>query len=86
MSFYLSGDMFADAQQYGSVIERYWLSSKGVAIYVPNDIHLHASIEELKLCLKGEFMDFFTCLLHNIPYQIADLYCVCGKYLCFFPK
>lgn len=53
MSFYLSGDMFEDAQQYGSVLERYWLSSSGVALYVSNDVPLHVSTENGRLCFKG---------------------------------
>ena len=54
MSFYLSGDMYADPQQYGSVLERYWLSSQGVAIWVPGNVPLHVSTEKQQICLKGK--------------------------------
>ena len=53
MSFYLTGDMFSDAQQYGSVLERYWLSSNGVAIFIEPEVPLHVSIERGHICLKG---------------------------------
>ena len=53
MSFYLTGDMFVDPQQYGSVLERYWLNSEGVAIYVAPEVPLHVSIERGQICLKG---------------------------------
>ncbi|CAK8688185.1 myogenesis-regulating glycosidase-like [Clavelina lepadiformis] len=63
MSFYLSGDMFEDAQQFGSVLERYWLSSSGVALYVPPDVPLHLSIENQRICFKGAYGD---------PYKIRN--------------
>ena len=53
MSFYLSGNMFEDAQQYGSVLERYWLSSLGVALWVPPNVPLHVSTEAQQICFKG---------------------------------
>jgi len=53
MSFYLTGDMFSDAQQYGSVLERYWLSSNGVAVFVDPEVPLHVSTERGQICLKG---------------------------------
>lgn len=53
MSFFLTGDMFSDPQQYGSVVERYWLNSDGVAIYVKPEVPLHVSTERGQLCLKG---------------------------------
>ena len=64
MSFYLTGDMFSDAQQYGSVLERYWLSSNGVAVFVDPEVPLHVSTERGQICLKGELKVFF--LFYNI--------------------
>nr|XP_039252617.1 myogenesis-regulating glycosidase-like [Styela clava] len=61
MSFYLSGDMYSDAQQYGSVLERYWLSATGAALYVDADVPLHVSTENYRLCFKGSFK--------NSPYR-----------------
>jgi len=54
MSFFLSGDMYANDQDFGSVLERYWLSSKGVAVYVEPNVPLHVSMEHEHLCMKGE--------------------------------
>lgn len=72
MSFYLSGDMYADAQEYGSVLERYWLSTSGAAVYVDNDIPLHISTENYRLCLKGTFSDSpyraYADSYHALPY------------------
>ena len=39
---YVAGDSFAD--QWGGVQERYWLNSKGVAIFVENDVPLFVSL------------------------------------------
>uniref|UniRef100_H2YWD7 Glycoside hydrolase family 31 N-terminal domain-containing protein n=1 Tax=Ciona savignyi TaxID=51511 RepID=H2YWD7_CIOSA len=55
MSFFLSGDMFSDPQQYGSVLERYWISSQGVALYVQPNIPLHVSTEKQHICFKGAY-------------------------------
>nr|XP_018667420.1 myogenesis-regulating glycosidase-like [Ciona intestinalis] len=57
MSFYLSGDMFSDPQQFGSVLERYWLSSQGVALYVEPRIPLHVSVEKQQICFKGAYIE-----------------------------
>jgi hypothetical protein len=46
-----------DNQHFTSVIEPYWLSSSGVAIYVDEIVPLHVSINEKgngKLCLKAD--------------------------------
>uniref|UniRef100_S4R6M3 Uncharacterized protein n=1 Tax=Petromyzon marinus TaxID=7757 RepID=S4R6M3_PETMA len=63
MSFYLSGDMFSDEQQYGSLLERYWLSSAGAALWGDATSPLHASINgngDGRICLKGSY--------RNAPY------------------
>lgn len=60
MSFYQSGDMYSDPQQYGSVLERYWLSSQGVALYAPSDTPLHVSTENQQICFKGMHTDLMA--------------------------
>ncbi|XP_077993185.1 myogenesis-regulating glycosidase-like [Glandiceps talaboti] len=46
MTLYLSGDMYARSTDYGSVLERYWLSSQGVGIFVDGDVPLFASLND----------------------------------------
>ena len=41
MQQYLSWDNGFNKKGYGSVMERYWLSSNGVGIYVYDDSPLH---------------------------------------------
>lgn len=57
---YVSGDLFKD--QYGSVLERYWLSSRGVAVRVHKHSPLHVSINadnDGKLCFVATFDDSY---------------------------
>lgn len=57
---YVSGDLFRD--QYGSVLERYWLSSYGVGIRVSNNSPLHVSVNannDGKLCFVSTFEDSY---------------------------
>lgn len=59
MTMYVSGDMYANYQDYGSVLERYWLSSKGVAIRVSHDTPLHVSFNEngdQQVCFQSTFI------------------------------
>ncbi|XP_070532691.1 myogenesis-regulating glycosidase-like [Ptychodera flava] len=49
-----------DETSYGGFIERLWLNSKGVGIFVDSSVHLHASINannDEKLCLKSKLYD-----------------------------
>ncbi|XP_006820508.1 myogenesis-regulating glycosidase-like [Saccoglossus kowalevskii] len=58
MTVYLSGDMLANPTDYGSVLERYWLSSQGVGIFVEEDVPLFASLNyqnDSKLCYKAKY-------------------------------
>lgn len=57
MSYFLSGDMYANDQDFGSVLERYWLSSSGAGLYVDADVPLHVSIENNRICFKGTFSE-----------------------------
>ena len=59
---FISGDL--KKGEYGSVLERYWLSSNGVAIYIDQTVPLFVSINQShdgNLCLIAEFK--------NPPYQ-----------------
>lgn len=43
--------------RFGNVLERYWLSSRGVYIYVPAEIPLHVKVHpNLKICLRSSFI------------------------------
>lgn len=58
MTMYVSGDMYANYNDYGSVLERYWLSSKGVAIRASHNSPLHVSLnynDDGQVCFKGEY-------------------------------
>ena len=55
--FYAKTYKDIDNQHFTSVVEPYWLSSSGVAIYVDEIVPLHVSINEKgsgKLCLKAD--------------------------------
>ncbi|XP_019631326.1 PREDICTED: uncharacterized family 31 glucosidase KIAA1161-like [Branchiostoma belcheri] len=64
MTFYLSGDMYQSLEEWGSVMERYWLSSEGVGVTVSETVPLHVSVNYMnngKLCFKAAYK--------NSPYQ-----------------
>ncbi|XP_074650154.1 myogenesis-regulating glycosidase-like isoform X2 [Tubulanus polymorphus] len=52
---YLTGNMFDG--EYGSVVERYWLSSKGISLTVDEDVPLSVSFDGDKLCLSAAYRD-----------------------------
>ena len=57
MASYVSGDLI-DGPYYGSVLERYWLASSGLAIHVENDVPLHVSWNsdgDGEICLKAAY-------------------------------
>lgn len=59
MQPYVSGDLL-QGDYYGSVLERYWLSSRGVAVHVDNAVPLHSSWNvsgDGRLCLKANYDD-----------------------------
>ncbi|XP_071509210.1 myogenesis-regulating glycosidase-like [Diadema antillarum] len=62
MTMYVSGDMYARYNDYGSVLERYWLSSKGVAIRVSHSTPLHASVNydnDGLICFKADYTETY---------------------------
>ncbi len=44
-------------QMYGSVLQRYWVSSNGVAISVPDDVPLHVGNDHEQFYFKGDYAD-----------------------------
>ncbi|KAJ8029414.1 Myogenesis-regulating glycosidase [Holothuria leucospilota] len=80
---FLSGDMLLDAEGrkgYGSVVEPYWLSSRGVGIIVDSSTPLHVGITHGRLCLRSTYkgskyqnyfhsplkMDYTICVGENV--------------------
>lgn len=64
MQPFISGETNQGEQSFGSLLERYWLSSKGFTVKVDEDIPLYISANEnnsQKLCLKSEIL--------NSPFQ-----------------
>ncbi len=55
MQEFVGADLSLQSHAYGPVLERYWLSSKGVAIYVEEDVPLHVSISKTKICFKADY-------------------------------
>ena len=55
MQPFLPSDFLQYSGAYGSVMERYWLSSKGVAIFVKDTVPLHVSVDSKRLCFKAEY-------------------------------
>ncbi|XP_054717146.1 myogenesis-regulating glycosidase-like [Uloborus diversus] len=56
---FVTGDL--DRDDYGAILERYWLSSEGVSIKVSSDIPLYVSVNNSgnnNLCLEAKFDSF----------------------------
>ncbi|XP_033633868.1 myogenesis-regulating glycosidase-like [Asterias rubens] len=75
---YASGDVYENWQYYGSVLDRYWLSSKGVAIRVSHDSPLHVSLndnDDGMVCFQStydnSFYPNFEGNLHRLDYTIC---------------
>ncbi|XP_038078855.1 myogenesis-regulating glycosidase-like [Patiria miniata] len=67
-TMYVSGDMYANWQDYGSVLDRYWLSSRGVAIRVSHDTPLHVSLNDNgdgKVCFQSTYANSYYPNLEN---------------------
>ncbi|XP_070532694.1 myogenesis-regulating glycosidase-like [Ptychodera flava] len=72
MQPYLSSDILQDIHgkyrnSYGSVIERYWINSRGVGIVVDNSVPLHVSVNsnnDKLLCFKSDYK--------NSPYEYVN--------------
>ncbi len=64
--------------EFGAILDRYWVSSTGVGIFVEESVPLHVSINETLLCLKSEY--------DNSPYANPDKqksalnHTICVKY------
>lgn len=60
MTQYISSDtrfnQFESGDSYGGVLEHYWVSSEGLAIFVDDyNVPLHVGINSSQLCLKADF-------------------------------
>ena len=58
LTMYVSGDMYANYNDYGSLLERYWLSSRGVAIRASHNSPLHVSVNYNNsgmVCFRGDY-------------------------------
>ncbi|XP_022106979.1 uncharacterized protein LOC110988061 [Acanthaster planci] len=61
-TMYVSGDMYANWQDYGSVLDRYWLSSRGVAIRASHDTPLHVSLnndDDSMVCFQSTYANSY---------------------------
>ncbi|XP_041466131.1 myogenesis-regulating glycosidase-like [Lytechinus variegatus] len=79
MTMYVSGDMYANYNDYGSVLERYWLSSKGVAIRASHNSPLHVSLnydDDGLVCFKGEYRNSYYPSTEDAPQPFLD-YTIC---------
>lgn len=75
---YVSGDMYANWQYYGSVLDRYWLSSKGVAIRVSHDSPLHVSVnanDDGMLCFQSTYDNSFYPNSEGNPHHLDYTIC-----------
>ena len=64
-------------QTFGPVLERYWLSSRGVAIVVDANVPLHVSINangDSKLCLKSDTKGYLKSAVSYLGYRIISGY------------
>ena len=64
MQHYLSNDIGMVRDGWGNVLERYWLSSKGVSITVDDEVPLNVGVNISRLCFKGDYF--------NTTYQNPD--------------
>ncbi|XP_071493043.1 myogenesis-regulating glycosidase-like [Diadema antillarum] len=58
MRIYASANIYRDPTWYGSLVERYWVSSSGVAIRVSHNTPLYVSINHRqngKICFRGAY-------------------------------
>ena len=65
------------AQTFGPVLERYWLSSRGVAIIVDASVPLHVSINasnDGKLCIKSDVSGYLQPAVSYLGYRILSGY------------
>ena len=73
---YLPGDMLQDQKKYfGGVAEPYWLSSKGVALWVPSGVPLFYSSVQNSFCLAAKFSPPYEVLMGEpltLKYRICS--------------
>ncbi|XP_078601847.1 myogenesis-regulating glycosidase-like [Branchiostoma floridae x Branchiostoma japonicum] len=50
---FVSSDLRAEPEGFGSVLDRYFLSSMGVAVVIDDNVPLHVGTSSEKLCLKA---------------------------------
>jgi hypothetical protein len=65
------------AQTFGPVLERYWLSSRGVAIIVDASVPLHVSINasnDGQLCLKSDTTGYLKSAVSYLGYRVLSGY------------
>lgn len=62
-------------QSFGNLLERYWLCSKGVAIFVDSSVPLHVSLNETgngKLCIKSDKKDYPPKAVSYLGYRVLS--------------
>lgn len=62
---------------FGPVLERYWLSSRGIAIIVDKSVPLHVSVNENgngKLCLKSDPTGYLQPVVSYLAYRVLSGY------------
>ncbi|XP_078574160.1 myogenesis-regulating glycosidase-like [Branchiostoma floridae x Branchiostoma japonicum] len=78
MTFYLSGDMYQSLEEWGSVMERYWVNSEGVGVTVAETVPLHVSVNYMnngKLCFKAAYKDSPYQNVNNIRPKLEYTIC-----------
>ncbi len=71
LSGYVTGNSFKD-KEYGGVQERYWLSSRGIGVFVETDIPLFVSLNN-KGDQKLTFVSKWSSPYNNVTNQILQL-------------
>lgn len=64
-------------QSFGPVLERYWLTSSGIAVIVDASVPLHVSINasgDGKLCLKSDMTGYIKPAVNYLGYRILSGY------------
>ena len=65
------------SQTFGPVLERYWLSSRGIAIVVDANVPLHVSVNansDGKLCLKSDINGYLKPTVSYLGYRVLSGY------------
>ncbi len=55
MQPFVANDVGIVNEGYGAVLDRYWVSSAGVGIFVEDSVPLHVSIDRTQLCFKADY-------------------------------